>query len=324
MINKPPAGKGKREKMIHFVGSHNYNLPKGAILTIGNFDGVHLGHRRLIDTVIHSARQSHQPSVLYTFSPHPVQFLFPERKHKLLYSFEKTKEIVSTLDLDCLIVEPFTDDFSKLLPEEFIEKHIVSCIQPKLLVVGYNFRFGINNLGSVELIKKMGEKYDFRVKVVGPVKKEGKVISSSLIKETILSGNWHLVPSFLDRFFSIKGLVVKGKGRGQKMGFPTINLQVDKNVLLPVNGVYTARVKKKSQFFYAVVNIGTNPTFSKNCLKKIEVHLIERAENWQEKECEVEILEKIRSEKKFPGPKELVHQIKKDIEYAKKYFHSCL
>ena len=310
--------------MIHFVGSHKYNLPKGAVLTIGNFDGVHLGHRRLIDAVIHSARQNHQPSVLYTFSPHPVQFLFPEKEHKLLYSFERTKEIISTLDLDCLIVEPFTEAFSKLLPEEFIEKHVVACIRPKLVVVGYNFRFGINSLGSVELIKKMGIKYDFRVKVVDPVKEEGKVISSSLIKKTILSGKWHLVPSFLGRFFSIKGLVIKGKGRGKQMGFPTINLQVDPNILLPVNGVYTARVKKKNQFFYAVVNIGTNPTFSKDCLKKIEVHLIEKTENWKEKECEVEILEKIRPEKKFPGPKELIHQIKKDIECAKKHLHSYL
>lgn len=310
--------------MIHFVGSHNYNLPKGAVLTIGNFDGVHLGHKRLIDTVIHLTHQSHQPSVLYTFSPHPVQFLFPEKEHKLLYSFEKTKEIISTLDLDYLIVEPFTDDFSKLLPEEFIEKYIVGCIQPQWVVVGYNFRFGVNSLGSVELMKKMGEKYDFRVKVVDPVKKEGETISSSLIKKTILSEKWDLVPSFLGRFFSIKGLVIKGKGRGKQLGFPTINLQVDKNILLPVNGVYTARVRKKNQFFYAVVNIGTNPTFSKDCLKKIEVHLIEETEKWQEQECEVEILEKIRSEKKFAGPKQLIHQIQKDIEHAKKCFHSYL
>lgn len=132
------------------------------------------------------------------------------------------------------------------------------------------------------------------------------------------------MPSFLGCFFSIKGLVVKGEGRGRQIGFPTINLQVDKDILLPVNGVYTARVKKKNQYFYAVVNIGTNPTFSTNCLKKIEVHLIKKTENWQEKECEVEILEKIRSERKFPGSKELIRQIKRDIEYAEKYFHGCL
>ena len=293
---------------------------KGAVLTIGNFDGVHLGHRQLINTVIEYARQNNKTSVLYTFSPHPSQILFPEREHKLLCSFEKTKEILHTMGLDYVVVKPFTKFFSKFSPEKFIEEYIVGPIQPVLIVVGYNFRFGVKGTGSIQLLETMSSKHNFSLKVVPPVECNDIVVSSSVIKEAILSGNWDLVSTLLGRPFSIKGLVVKGEGRGRRLGFPTINLKMDQNILLPLNGVYIARVIEKDQYFYAVMNIGMNPTFSENCLKKIEVHLIGKQKKWQEKVCEVEILKYIRPEKKFSGTKELIHQITEDINQAKKYF----
>ena len=289
---------------------------KGAVLTIGNFDGVHIGHRKLIDTVIRHAHKEKKASVLYTFSPHPVQVLFPEKKHQLLYSTEKNKAILQSIGLDCLIVEPFTSDFSKLSPESFIEERIVNLIQPTLIVVGYNFRFGIGNKGSSQLLEKLKKKHNFSLKIIPPVKKKGVVISSSVIKQAILSGQWELVSALLGRFFSIEGLIIKGEGRGKRLGFPTINLKVDANVILPVNGVYTARVKKKNQYFQAIVNIGQNPTFSNNCLKKIEVHLIGKNMNWRYKRCEVEILRYIRPEYKFFDAKALIQQIKRDIAQA--------
>ncbi len=292
------------------------NMVKGAILTIGNFDGVHVGHRKLIDTVIRYACREKKTSVLYTFSPHPHQVLFPERQHRLLYSIKKNKSLLQGLGLDHLIVEPFTSDFSKLSPEEFIEKYIVGFMQPTFIVVGYNFRFGIGSAGSIPLLEKLKKKHNFRLKIVPPVKRKGLIVSSSAIKKAILSGHWDLVSAFLGRFFSITGLVVKGEGRGKALGFPTINLKVEDSILLPMDGVYIARVRKKNQYFQAVVNIGQTPTFFPNCLKKIEVHLIGRNEQWRDKECEVEMVEYIRPEYKFSDSQALIHQINKDVVQA--------
>ena len=293
---------------------------KGAVLTIGNFDGVHLGHKELINTVIQYAKETNKSSVLYTFSPHPVQVLFPEKKHKSIYSFKKTNKILHSVGLDHVIVEPFTKTFSRLSPERVIEEHVVSPVQPTWVVVGYDFRFGIKGTGSVSVLKKISKKHNFRLKVIPPVKYKGTIVSSSVVKTAILSGKWDMVPLLLGRPFSIEGLVVKGEGRGRRLGFPTINLKVDKNILLPLNGVYIAQVVKKNQFFQSVVNIGTTPTFSDDCLKKIEVHLIGRNEPWRDKECEVEILKYIRPERKFSGTRELIDQITQDINQAKKFF----
>ena len=293
---------------------------RGAVLTIGNFDGVHLGHRELIDTVIQYAKQENKVSVLYTFFPHPVQILSPEKSHKYLCSFEETDKILRSMGLDHIIVEPFTKSFSRLSPERFIEEYIIGPINPTWIVVGYDFRFGVKGRGSTGLLKEMSRKHNFRLKVVPPVKCGDVVVSSSAVKEAVLSGKWDLVPLLLGRPFSIKGLVVKGQGRGRDLGFPTINLKVNENNLLPLNGVYIARVVRKDKSFYAVINIGTAPTFSDNCLKKIEVHLIGKSEPWKDKECEVEVLKYIRPEKKYPGTKELIQQITRDIDQAKKYF----
>ncbi len=296
------------------------DLLKGAVLTIGNFDGVHSGHRRLIEIVTQYARKNNKVSALYTFSPHPVQFLFPEKKHKLLCAPEKTREILQTTGLDYIIVESFTKTFSRLSPEAFMEKCIIAPIQPSLIVVGYNFRFGIKGAGSVSLLQTLAKKHNFSLKTVSSVKKKGVTVSSSYIKKAVLSGAWDMVFALLGRYFSITGLIVSGQGRGGKLGFPTINIKPDENVLLPVNGVYTVRIREKNQYFYGVMNIGTSPTFSKDCLKKIEIHIIGKNKGWDTKVFEVEILQYIRPEKQFSSASALVQQIKQDVAHARFYF----
>lgn len=314
----------KQYSHIQELESEDYNsqatLLKGAVLTIGNFDGVHLGHRRLIEIVTQQAQKNNKASVLYTFSPHPVQFLFPEKKHKLLCTPEKTQEILRTTDLDYMIVESFTKKFSCLSPVEFIEKCIIESIKPSLIVVGYNFRFGIKGAGSVSLLRTLAKKRNFSLKTVSSVKKKGNIVSSSYIKKAVLSGNWDEVFELLGRYFSITGLIVSGQGRGRKLGFPTINIKPAENVLLPANGVYTVRIRGKNQYFYGVMNIGTTPTFSKDCSKKIEVHIIGKHKGWETKICEVEILQYIRPERQFSSADTLVQQIKKDVAQAHLYF----
>ncbi len=301
-------------------GGQSYHLDRGAVLTIGNFDGLHVGHKKLIDSVIQSADATDCSSLLYTFDPHPSHVLSPDKKTKRLCSTLQLKQMLSQLGLDALIIETFSEAFSKLSPMEFIKKHIVDFIQPSLIVVGHDFRFGANNEGSSELLQKLGQHYQFAVKIIAPVRQKGLIVSSSLIRSAVASGKWDLVSHLLGRPFSIIALVSKGKGLAQKLGFPTINLQVEENQLLPANGVYIARLKVKNQLFQSVVNIGVGPTFSSKGLKKIEIHVIEKNIQWQEPKCEFEILQYIRPEKKFSHSRELIHQIKKDIQVAKRYF----
>ncbi len=291
---------------------------RGAVLTIGNFDGLHLGHKKLISALIRQARLAGRPSALYTFSPHPVSVLFPEKEHRLLCSPDKNRKMLRSAGVERLLIQPFTKAFSRLSPEEFMQKHILSLIQPSVIVVGYNFRFGAKSAGSVSLLKILMKKHGFRLKVVPPVKRRGRLVSTSFIKRAVLKGDCLLARDLLGRFFSVKGLVVKGEGRGKGLGFPTLNLKTDNQILLPADGVYTARVIKKGKYFPAVVNIGRRPTFSDNCLKTIEVHLIgEKQANW--KICEVEFVRYIRKERRFAHPGDLSRQIRRDIQQARRY-----
>ena len=292
-------------------------LRAGAI-TIGNFDGVHLGHKKLISATIRHARKARGPVVLYTFYPHPAQFLFPKKNHQLLCSLKKSRELLQTnFDLDHLIIQPFTRSFANLLPDKFIQKHILDPFQPEWIVVGPDFRFGASRQGTIALLRDMQKKYSFQLKVIAPLKKAGQVVSSSAIKELVLRGLWDQVPLLLGRYFSLKGKVVKGKGRGKKWGFPTINMECDKNVLLPARGVYKAFVLEGHKKWPAVLNMGFNPTFvSSPSQWKTEVHIINRKTHWRKKECEVELVAYIRPEKKFSHAGALVQQIKKDIAQA--------
>ena len=303
----------------NFSGNEDSKALKGAVLTIGNFDGLHLGHKQLIDILIKHARSENKISVLYTFFPHPVQVLFPEKQHKFLCSFDQNKELLHSAGVDHLLIRSFTKAFSMLSPEDFIERHIIAPIQPRIIVVGYNFRFGVGSAGSISLLRDLQKQHNFRLEVVEPVKIKGMAVSTSSIKRAILDGNWDLVPELLGRFFSIKGLVVRGEGRGKGMGFPTLNLQADPDTIIPSKGVYIARVKKKDQYFQSVINIGHSPTFNDNRSKRIEVHLIGRNEKWEGKFCEVEIVQYLRPEHKFSCSKDLIDQIKKDIDQAR--FH---
>ena len=301
-------------------GCHNYKLKAGAILTIGNFDGLHLGHCQLIDSVLEFARLNNKPSILLTFDPHPLCVLYPDKSHLRICSLKAIKNLLNQTDLSALVVEPFTFSFSKLSPEAFIKEMVMSYIKPSIIVVGYDFRFGAKSEGSYHLLGVLAEKYGFDVKKIPAVKKENYIVSSSFIKELILSGQWELIPRLLGRFFSITGEVVKGQGLGCQIGVPTINLSVDKEQILPVNGVYITLVRLKNQLFQSVMNIGTNPTVSTDCIKKIEIHLIGEDIQWMDSECNVEVLSYLRPEVKFSRLSALVTQIKKDIAEAKKYF----
>ena len=297
---------------------------KRTVVTIGNFDGLHIGHQHIIRQVLKKAHALKARSVLYTFNPHPAEILKPRQPLKRLCTGSQHLRLLKQTGLNDIIVQPFTRAFSRLTPEHFIKQYIVKTLSPLLVVVGDNFLFGARGKGDHQLLKTLGQKYGFKVQITAPLKKNGEVVSSTRIRQMITAGQLHLIPKLLGRAFLLTAKAVKGCGRGTKLGFPTINLQADKNQILPLNGVYSAKFlthggKKKP----AVVNIGGRPTFNKALGERpvvIEVHLINARINWQQSMCEVEIIKRIRSEKKFPHAEALTTQIKKDIQKAKKDF----
>ena len=296
--------------------SASFVPPDTGAMTVGNFDGVHLGHKELIETTVRYAQQVRKPSLLYTFYPHPALFLYPKKKHRLLCSFQQSQERLRGFHLDHIIVQPFTKAFASLSPEEFIEKHILARFRPEWILVGSNFRFGKERAGSIAFLKKLAKKGLFKLKVIASLKKAGRVVSTSAIKELVSLGQWNQVRALLGRPFSLKGMVVKGHGRGQKLGVPTINIELEKNIILPPLGVYAGWLREGNKNWPAVLNLGYNPTFSQKKLLKAEVHIIGFKKSWRSKMCEVEIVRFIRPEKKFPHQSALIHQIQEDIKQA--------
>lgn len=291
---------------------------QSGIVTIGNFDGVHIGHKHIIEHVLQLAQTRNVPSILYTFDPHPMEILQPEQTRYRLCTKNQTMHLLQQTGLNHIIVEAFTKDFSRLSPEEFIHQRIVHLLQPAVIIVGENFRFGTGGTGGRQLLTKLGKKYHFEVKIMPHLKKDGCVISSSLIRRSILDGKWDTVSTLLGRPFSIKAPVVKGANRGKSLGFPTINLKPNSQQLLPANGVYIAQIANSRQ--PAAVNIGFCPTFSTNTTRKIEIHIIEKNIKWQDSECEVEILRYIRPEQSFSNVTALTRQIQQDIKQVQQYF----
>ena len=301
-------------------GCHKYKYSAGAVLAIGNFDGLHLGHQRLVHYLVRASKLRKTPGVLLTFEPHPAEVLFPLQKNRRIYPLEKLKTLLKGMGVKVLIVEAFTKTFSRLSAENFMAQKINRFIKPSLIVAGSDFRFGAENKGSLSLLSKWGKKSGFQLKVLKPVKIHNRRVSSSLIKECILKGSLQRAFRLLGRPFSFQGQKITGQGLGRKLGFPTINIQTSPRQILPKTGVYRVQVKEKSKLFPAVMNIGLNPTVSSDPLQKIEVHIIHRDIVRRRSSVEVEVLDYLRPEKTFSSLSKLAEQIRRDIKKACKKF----
>ncbi len=295
---------------------------KKAIITIGNFDGVHLGHQKIIEEVVKTAKKIKGTSIVMTFDPHPMRFFHPEKRFPLLTLCDEKARIIEKFGIDILLCVTFNSEFASIEPEDFIKNILVDKLKIKHLIIGKDYRFGKDKKGDVKLSKK----YGFGITVVNPVKLKGTVIKSSRIRAMIQKGNVSGASKFLGRPYSIEGTVIKGTGRGSKiLGFPTANI-LTSSELIPSDGVYAVKVKiesdlnnnkknKKEILYNAVCNIGTNPTFGPNELS-IEVHIPDFNMDLLHKMVKIYFIERIRPEKKFPGPEKLVLAIKKDIKKA--------
>lgn len=281
-------------------------------VTIGSFDGVHQGHKNLIKETIALASFLQTKPLVVFFDPHPRKVLFPEANFKLLTTFEEKLEIFSKLNIDIVVV-PFSRLVAQLTADLFIEQYLVDALKAKGVVVGFNFRFGKNRKGDPEYLIKSGEKYGFIVKVLNPVVFNGVILSSTYIRQLIEKGNIEEANKFLGHNYFFIGKVKKGRGIGKKIGFPTANLEVPQDKLLPPCGVYAVWVYYKDQKMKGAMNIGFRPTFEEKNLS-IEVHILNFNQTIYEEKLKVEIVKKIRNEKKFNSLEDLKTQIEKDCK----------
>lgn len=296
----------------------DFPLPFETTITIGAFDGIHLGHRALFQETLNRAQELSLEPLVVTFDPHPRKVIQPHLSFKLLTTLEEKLELINKEGFEKIALIPFSRGLSELSPDLFVEKYLVDFLKARLVVVGFNFRFGKNRAGDTELLKKLGEKYHFEVKVVPPVIIDGKRVSSSYIRELLLKGEVEKASFLLGRPYFLTGKVIKGKGRGKILGFPTANLSVPEEKLIPARGVYAVWAYFKNQKYKGALNIGFNPTFEERELS-IEVHLLNFSpQDLYSESIRIEFIKYIRGEKKFTSPQELKAQIEKDCQLIEK------
>ncbi len=287
---------------------------ENSAVTVGTFDGVHAGHRVLINQVIKSAKSIGGRSVIVTFDPHPREIISPGKAGiKLLSTLEERRQLLSDIGIDEMIVIPFNRDFSLLSSGEFVRNIIWEKIGVKEFVIGYDHQFGRNREGTIETVESLGQELGFNVKVVSKQEVGNKTVSSSVIRKALQDkGDVKLASKLLERPYLLNGTVVHGDSRGREIGFPTANIKPEHpNKAIPKNGVYAVRVKIENEFYNGMMNIGIRPTFD-GASETLEVHIFDFDRDIYGNTIQVHFIDRIRDEKKFAGLDELVDQLRQD------------
>jgi len=292
------------------------SLPKNTIVTIGNFDGVHLGHQKILLFLVDQAKKRNLYSLVLTFSPHPEEIL-SKGKIVMIQTLTQRLKTIEKFGVHGVLVTPFDEQFSNLSSEEFIQKILLNSLKAKEIVIGDNFRFGKNREGGINALQALAPRLGFEAHKIPSVIEGGKIVSSSLIRRSLLEGEIEEANTLLGRYYEIKGNVIKGKARGKVLGFPTANIEA-KNDIIPL-GVYISQVRINSETLPAITNAGLRPTFDKEEMQ-IESYIINFNRNLYGEEIDIIFINKIRDEMKFKSPEELSLQISKDLEQAKTYF----
>jgi len=289
---------------------------KNPVVTIGNFDGVHLGHQAIFRKVIEEAHAIGGVSVVYTFDPHPLKVLEPDRFFPLITTREEKERVIEWVGIDVLIREKFTKDFAQLSTDEFVRNVLCNRIRTKEIFIGPDYRFGRGRKGTTDLLKSLGEECGIKIGILKNVEVEGIEVRSTTIRDYILEGKVKEAAKFLGRAYTLRGKVVRGKALLKEFGIPTANLEPEKE-LYPQSGIFVVKVLVNESYARGVMNIGTNPTFPGKGFS-LEVHILDFDQDISGSEIELIFVEKLRDEKKFETPELLIGQIKKDIVQARK------
>lgn len=286
---------------------------RGGILVLGFLDGVHRGHQVLLGEARAMRSLTGKSITVLTFDQHPLTVVDPARAPRLLTTIEEKASILDSLGTDLMIVEPFTLDFSKITPAQFLTHVLQERIAPAWVIAGYNYRFGHQHKGTVQLLRQMAPACGFEVKIVQPVYVGSHLVSSSLIRGKILAGRVAMAEQLLDRWYFLKGVVEEGKRRGTEFGISTANLVVPREKILPKDGVYAGVARcEDEQIFMAAINVGSRPTFGESEVQ-VEAHLLDFQGNLYHSTIELAFVKRLRDEKRFPSPEELFEQIRHDI-----------
>lgn len=289
------------------------------ILTIGTFDGVHIGHQKIIERLNQIKKKDKDRSAILTFFPHPRKILNQGNEVKWLNTMEEKIQLLDKFGLDHLIIEPFTKNFSELTAVSFVKDILVDQLYIKDLVIGYDHQFGKNREGNFEGLKKFGEVYNFKVEKITAQEIEDVSVSSTKIRIAIKEGNIKKANSYMGYNYLLTGKIIRGQGLGRKLNFPTINLHIDEDYkLIPKTGVYIVKTKRAQKTVFGIMNIGYRPTVDGQH-KTIEVHLLDFKGDLYGKIMQIEVLKRLRNEQKFANLEDLILQIKKDEKTAREW-----
>ena len=289
---------------------------------LGNFDGLHVGHMALVNTLISEAKLNGLESMIYTFTKHPENIIRKKLFTPLLTTVSKKIQLLSETALHYIYFDEFDEKYSRMKPESFVREVLLNKLGARLVVAGFDYRFGYMGQGDGHLLKELGRKYNFKVVIIPPIKIEHEIISSTLVRGHVARGDMESVFRLLGRHYSITGEVLDGKRIGRRIGFPTANLQPEEYLIMPHNGVYITKTLYNGQFYNSLTNIGLNPTFGDVSRISAETHILNFEKDIYKNNIEVFFLTKLRNEKKFKSGDELAEQIRRDIQAAKTYFSS--
>lgn len=299
---------------------------KNAVVTIGTFDGVHLGHQEILKTLNAEAEKCEGESVLLTFYPHPRMVLFPEQTDlQLLQTQTEKLEKLASIGLQNVVIYPFSKEFADLSAERFVEEILIKGLQAKMVIIGYDHQFGHNREGNLAFLKQYAEKGFFELLEIPAEQIDEAYISSSKIRSAVLSGNMSVANSYLGAPFELTGTIVKGLKNGRKIGFPTANIRIDdQQKIIPATGVYAVEMNVAGTSCRGMMNVGWRPTIEEEKLeRKIEVHLFDFQKEIYDEACQIRVLQFVRAEHKFPNLEALKVQIQRDEETVRAYFSTA-
>jgi riboflavin kinase/FMN adenylyltransferase len=292
-------------------------LSLGAVITVGTFDGVHLGHRAILSRVARRAGDRSLPSVLVTFEPHPLDIVNPSAAPLLLSTTNEKLELVAECGIDYAVILPFTPSLAALDPSSFVEKVLLDRYCLRELLIGHDHGFGRGRSGDIHVLRQLGERFDFEVEMVEAVSFDGAPVSSSAIRRALTTGDLEGARRLLGRRYSFSGHVVSGNKRGARLGFPTLNVALStQRKLLPPVGVYAILLESERGTFGGMMNLGPRPTFDDPILS-LEVHLFDAAGDWYDKPVRVEFVSRLRDTVRFDSVDALVAQLRADEHAAR-------
>lgn len=304
-------------KIFHSIRS--FSASKQTVVTIGTFDGVHLGHQKILSQITKSAQELECESLVLTFFPHPRMVLQEDTEMKQLNTLQEKIDLLNQLGIDNLVVHPFDKEFSRLTAEEFVKKVLVDVFKVKKIVIGYDHRFGRNRTANIDDLITYGETYGFDVEQISAKEINEVSVSSTKIRNALLEGNVELAAAYLGYAYSLTGIVSKGKQLGRTIGYPTANIKIDESYkLIPSNGVYVVQCFINGAIVYGMMNIGTRPTVD-GTSQTIEVNLFDFKEDIYNQKITVSLLKRMRSEQKFESLDALKLQLGTDKATALDY-----